>query len=130
MNALDTGDRGGDSGGALSRRWGPGGGGRVTVIVRPAPKVFEFAEACPGEVHAAAGYEVPVFIAEDSASGGVDDFFVGGAAEGVGGCLSEDLFWGAVIYDCPSFTARTGEPFEDGLAFGVYAAPFWALLAF
>lgn len=75
-------------------------GGRGAVIVGPPAQGFEFAEARPCELHAAAGDVCAVGVAVDGAVDAGHDGGVGGAgdAEG-GGHLSEGSVRGAVIDD-------------------------------
>lgn len=74
--------------------------GRGAVVVGPAAQGFEFAEARPGELHAAAGDVCAVGVAVDGAVDAGHDGGVGGAGDGEGsGHLSEGPVWRAVVDD-------------------------------
>lgn len=116
--------------------------GGIAIIVRPPTQGFEFAQACPCELHAAAGDVRAVGVAVDGAMDAGHD--VGVAAAGDAECsdhLSEVLVRRAVVdnrallacvcrrCDSAGF-GHPCQPLEDRLAVCVLGAPSWAFLAF
>lgn len=71
----------------------------VSVVVRPASCLFEVPHACPGEIHAAAGYGGAVGVAAYGSFDGLDDFTVGVAADAEGSHLAETFLRRPVVDD-------------------------------
>lgn len=112
------------------------------VVVGPPAQGFEFAEARPGELHAAAGDICAVGVAVDGAVDPGYDGGVGAAGDAEGsGHLSKVSVRRAVVHDgalfawvcCRGDSAgfwHACEPLEDGFAVCVLGAPSGAFLAF